>query len=200
KAGCVPELFPMMPGLLDCLQVRVDIASGDYVRAQGALQAVRQRYKDAIPLDVDLHIRLLAALLAHEDKGIVVAQKMLASVVAEASREHFLSPFAELRGELQELMDKAFGYLPDSDFKTALGQLYGVEPVSDTVGVLAEPISEREQSVLELIAKGLSNQEIADQLHISLHTVKTHARRINAKLEVKSRTQATVRARELGLL
>jgi LuxR family maltose regulon positive regulatory protein len=54
--------------------------------------------------------------------------------------------------------------------------------------------------VLELIAQGHSNQAIADQLHISLHTVKTHARRINAKLEVKSRTQAIVRARELGLL
>ncbi len=65
---------------------------------------------------------------------------------------------------------------------------------------LPEPISEREQGVLELIAKGLSNQEIADKLHISLHTVKTHARRINAKLEVKSRTQAIVKARELGLL
>ena len=65
---------------------------------------------------------------------------------------------------------------------------------------LAEPISDREQGVLELIAQNLSNQEIADKLHISLHTVKTHARRINAKLDVKSRTQAIVRARELGIL
>jgi LuxR family maltose regulon positive regulatory protein len=200
KAGCVPELFPMMPGLLDCLQVRIDIARGDYVRAHEALQSVRQRYKDAIPWGVELHIRLLEALLAQEDKGLVVAQKILISAVAEASKEHFISPFAELRNELQGLVDKGFSHLPDSDFKTALGKLYEVEAVNDMAGTLAEPISEREQGVLELIAKGLSNQEIADQLHISLHTVKTHARRINAKLEVKSRTQAIVRARELGLL
>lgn len=200
KAGFVPELFPMMPGLLDCLQVRIDIARGDYIRAHEALQGVRQRYEDAIPWGVELHIRLLEALLAQEEKGFVVAQKILSSVVTEAAREHFISPFAELRSELQGLMDKGFAQLPGSDFKLALGQLYEVEAVRCTAGSLAEPISEREQGVLELIAKGLSNQEIADKLHISLHTVKTHARRINAKLEVKSRTQATVRARELGLL
>ena len=76
----------------------------------------------------------------------------------------------------------------------------GIEGAVVVADALAEPISDREQGVLELIARGLSNQEIADKLHISLHTVKTHARRINAKLEVKSRTQAIVRARELGLL
>jgi LuxR family maltose regulon positive regulatory protein len=50
--------------------------------------------------------------------------------------------------------------------------------------------------VLVLIAEGHSNQGIADQLFISLHTVKTHARKINAKLGAKSRTQAIVKARE----
>ncbi|WP_459076678.1 response regulator transcription factor [Marinobacter liaoningensis] len=90
--------------------------------------------------------------------------------------------------------------MPDGPFKESLGRLYCVKTEAETVDALAEPISDREQGVLELIAKGLSNQEIADKLHISLHTVKTHARRINAKLEVKSRTQAIVRARELGIL
>ena len=97
-------------------------------------------------------------------------------------------------------MTKGFGQLPESAFKEALGEVFELREVAGTLDTLAEPISEREQGVLELIAKGLSNQEIADKLHISLHTVKTHARRINAKLEVKSRTQAIVRARELGLL
>jgi LuxR family maltose regulon positive regulatory protein len=57
-------------------------------------------------------------------------------------------------------------------------------------------LSIREQEVLVLIAEGNSNQGIADQLFISLHTVKTHARKINAKLGAKSRTQAIVKARE----
>lgn len=61
-------------------------------------------------------------------------------------------------------------------------------------------LSVREKEVLALIADGFSNQEIADQLFISLHTVKTHARKINAKLGAKSRTQAIVKARELTII
>ncbi|SDH64191.1 LuxR C-terminal-related transcriptional regulator [Pseudomonas panipatensis] len=61
-------------------------------------------------------------------------------------------------------------------------------------------LSLRELSVLELIARGCSNLEIGERLFISLHTVKTHARRINGKLGVERRTQAVARAKELGLL
>ncbi|MFP3977845.1 LuxR C-terminal-related transcriptional regulator [Marinobacter sp. KMM 10035] len=198
-AGCVPELFPMMPGLLDCLQVRLDLARGETVRARETLASTRKRYEEAIPWGVDLHMRLLEAILISEDKGPAAAQKILVSVVSEAEKEHFISPFAELKLELNELMARAYGQLPSTPFRDALGRLFAISGI-ELPASLAEPISEREQVVLELIAKGLSNQEIADKLHISLHTVKTHARRINAKLEVRSRTQATVRARELGLL
>ncbi|MDO6443738.1 LuxR C-terminal-related transcriptional regulator [Marinobacter sp. 2_MG-2023] len=199
EAGCVPELFPMMPGLLDCLQVRLDLARGETVRAREALASSRKRYNEAIPWGVDIHMRLLEAILVSEDKGLAAAQKMVLAVVSEAEKEHFISPFAELKLELRDLMEKAYNQLPVTAFRAALGHLFGIAE-GKLPASLAEPISDREQSVLELIAQGLSNQEIADKLHISLHTVKTHARRINAKLEVRSRTQATVRARELGLL
>jgi ATP/maltotriose-dependent transcriptional regulator MalT len=60
-------------------------------------------------------------------------------------------------------------------------------------------LSLRESQVLGLIAAGSSNQQIADKLFISLHTVKTHVRRIHAKLGVERRTHAVARARMLGL-
>lgn len=60
-------------------------------------------------------------------------------------------------------------------------------------------LSRRELDVLKLIVRGYSNQQIAEQLFISLHTVKTHAQRINFKLGVERRTQAVARAKELGL-
>ncbi|WP_159812306.1 LuxR C-terminal-related transcriptional regulator [Pseudomonas sp. 18058] len=63
----------------------------------------------------------------------------------------------------------------------------------------SELLSRRELDVLKLIAQGHSNQQIAEQLFISLHTVKTHAQRVNVKLGVKRRTQAVARAKELGL-
>ena len=54
--------------------------------------------------------------------------------------------------------------------------------------------------MLALIAEGLTNQEIATRLYLSLHTVKAHARNISAKLDVGNRTQAVARARTLGIL
>ena len=61
-------------------------------------------------------------------------------------------------------------------------------------------ISKREYEVLELIASGLSNQEIADRLFVSLNTVKTHSSRLFEKLEASRRTQAIEKAKSLGLL
>lgn len=63
-----------------------------------------------------------------------------------------------------------------------------------------EELSEREFEVLELIAQGYSNQEIADKLFLSIHTVKTHTSRLFVKLDVKRRTQAVQKARELNLI
>jgi LuxR family maltose regulon positive regulatory protein len=63
-----------------------------------------------------------------------------------------------------------------------------------------EPLSEREIEVLRLIAAGLSNREIADQLVVAVSTVKTHINHIYRKLDASKRTQAVARARELNLL
>ncbi|MBV4487365.1 LuxR C-terminal-related transcriptional regulator [Pseudomonas sp. SWRI153] len=64
----------------------------------------------------------------------------------------------------------------------------------------APGLSRREREVLTLIAQGASNQQVAEKLFISLHTVKTHARRINGKLDVKRRTQAVAKAKSMGIL
>ena len=64
----------------------------------------------------------------------------------------------------------------------------------------SESLSHREREILRLISEGLYNNEIADRLFIALSTVKTHINNIYTKLDVKSRTQALVRAGELDLL
>jgi len=65
---------------------------------------------------------------------------------------------------------------------------------------LVEPLSERELEILSLIARGASNKEIASQLYIAEGTVKNHVTHILGKLEVRDRTQAALKARELGLI
>lgn len=61
-------------------------------------------------------------------------------------------------------------------------------------------ISKREFEVLELIAQGLSNQEIAEKLFVSRNTIKTHSSNLFMKLEARRRTEAIRRAKELRLL
>ncbi|MCJ8169756.1 LuxR C-terminal-related transcriptional regulator [Atopomonas sediminilitoris] len=70
----------------------------------------------------------------------------------------------------------------------------------DPLPVSTELLSDREFDVLQLVAQGLSNQQISEKLFISLHTVKTHVRNIHGKLGVQRRTQAVARAKALGLL
>lgn len=63
-----------------------------------------------------------------------------------------------------------------------------------------EPLSARERSVLQLMAEGYSNQQIAEHLILSLHTVKLHVKHLLAKLGATNRTQAVARARALHIL
>ncbi|WP_166264368.1 LuxR C-terminal-related transcriptional regulator [Marinobacter caseinilyticus] len=202
----VPELFPMLPGLLDTLQIRFDLAGGNLKAAALALAGLKHGVSQSVqPFGMSLYSDLLNAIACQQDGKPEKANGLLKKAIEKAAEEHYLSPFVELKRELAGTIELMLSRLPPSSFVESLRHVF---PVNDAIQggslrapePLAEPISEREQGVLELIAMGLSNQDIADRLHISLHTVKTHARRLNAKLEVRSRTQAIVRARELGLL
>ena len=88
----------------------------------------------------------------------------------------------------------ATGYA--SELWEAFGPVSGPAPVP--AQLLIEPLSAREIEVLKLIEAGLSNQEIASKLFISVTTVKRHISNIYAKLDVKTRTQVVSRGKELG--
>jgi LuxR family maltose regulon positive regulatory protein len=79
-----------------------------------------------------------------------------------------------------------------------LDHLAGVEPGG--ARELAEPLSDRELAVLRFLPTNLSASEIGGELFLSVHTVKTHMRRLYAKLEVHTRSDAVARGRALGLL
>lgn len=98
-------------------------------------------------------------------------------------------------------------------FFTVLGVWVGLKLTKKKMVIITNPafqfdqsridslgISKREYEVLELMAKGLSNQEIADKLFVSLNTVKTHSSNLFLKLEVARRTQAVQKAKELQLI
>jgi len=65
---------------------------------------------------------------------------------------------------------------------------------------LIEPLSGRELEVLRLVIMGMSNREIADRLIISIGTAKTHVHNLCGKLGVRNRTEAAMKAKDLGLV
>ena len=101
---------------------------------------------------------------------------------------------APYQGNVESVVSAIDEFLGDAERSILVG---GVDP---TAQPLPEPISEREMQVLQLIADGLSNQNIANELFIATGTVKTHINRIYGKLDVKSRTQALAKARALDLI
>ena len=99
---------------------------------------------------------------------------------------------AAARGIAPKYVNKLLAAFPDSE-PAVISQ-------PPTAEMMVEPLSEREIEVLQRIAEGLSNQEIAQRLFLSLATVKWHTSNIYGKLGVKNRTQAVAKARSLGIL
>jgi DNA-binding NarL/FixJ family response regulator len=83
-------------------------------------------------------------------------------------------------------------------FDPSLG--LGPSPARDPALILVEDLTPRETEVLQLLADGLTNKAIAQRLGISDHTVKFHVNAILGKLDAQSRTEAVVRATQLGLI
>jgi DNA-binding NarL/FixJ family response regulator len=73
-------------------------------------------------------------------------------------------------------------------------------PKTATASALAEPLSTRELDVLRCLSRGMSNKEIGQHLNIAEGTVKNHMSQVLGKLQALDRTQAALRARELGLI
>ncbi|HEX9924605.1 MAG TPA: protein kinase [Anaerolineae bacterium] len=106
---------------------------------------------------------------------------------------------------INDVVQKATAKNPDQRYKdvlalaTAFREAAGLS-VSQTADKLVELLTPREQEVLKLIIEGKSNREIANKLTIELTTVKWYVTQIYHKLNVRSRVQAIVRARELDLI
>jgi LuxR family maltose regulon positive regulatory protein len=136
------------------------------------------------------------ALVALE-KGLVLAEPngFFRIFVDEGPPMAFLLYEALSRGLAPEYIQRLLAAFPDVESEQVPSQETRVSESE-----LIEPLSERELEVLELFAQGLTNSEIASQLFLSPHTVKTHSSNIYSKLGVHRRTQAVARARAIGIL
>jgi DNA-binding NarL/FixJ family response regulator len=115
----------------------------------------------------------------------------------EDARGQVLDLYRELAGRNRELHDLVQRLVSTSDESGRRAEVEAHGPDRD---VSVERLTVREQEVLRLVAQGQTNAEVAANLFVSVATVKTHIEHIIAKLGVADRTQAAVRAVELGML
>jgi LuxR family maltose regulon positive regulatory protein len=109
---------------------------------------------------------------------------------------HGAVPAPAKAGYVRDLLD-AFQYTP----RAPKGPIIELAPRPPSLAeALVDLLTERELDVLDLLAQGLSNKEIAGRLVVAPSTIKQHLKNIYGKLDVHSRTQAVARGRELGLL
>jgi LuxR family maltose regulon positive regulatory protein len=146
-----------------------------------------------------MEIRLLYSRY-YQDKGdIPTSLKWLSEALEFAAPEGFLRLFLD-EAPVLALLPQVRETAPDL-IDAILGQQKSLEDVeSPTQPQLPEPLTEQELNILTLIFDGKTNQQIADELFITLGTAKWHVHNILQKLGVNNRTQATIRAQKLGLL
>jgi predicted ATPase/DNA-binding CsgD family transcriptional regulator len=143
------------------------------------------------PADIAAWLAFVIQHQATDHQGKVRVQEMLALLRPQLTAE-------QIENAIQQGQAQTLATLVQS---VQAGLAAGVEePAVETPQPLIEPLTEREQEILHLLAQGLTNQEIADRLTIAVGTVKTHNHNIYGKLGVGNRLQAVTRAQELSLL
>ncbi len=186
-------------------QARAYLAQGDPAPALKLLEPLHQQAEARQWQDEQLKVLILQALAYHAQGEKINAAQRLDDALALAEPHGFIRifideglPMAKLFEMMKSEGKKQKAYT--QKLLEAFDSQQKIHPSSFILHPSIEPLSERELEVLQLIAKGLTNQEIADKLFLSLHTVKVHARNIYSKLDVKNRTQAVAKGREFSIL
>ncbi|MBI5304210.1 MAG: AAA family ATPase [Chloroflexi bacterium] len=197
-------------------RARVLIVQREFERAALSLQVLCERAQADVEIGTLVEASALLALARHGQGDAAQATTALIRALSLAEPQGYVRTFVDLgepmriqisefRLEIGEKSEKERLAKYADKLLAAFPPVAELQPnpeseISDLKSEIINPLSERELAVLRLIAEGLTNQEIAERLVVTLSTVKSHVYNIYGKLGVSSRTQALVRARERKLL
>ena len=184
--------------LLGLAPARLLLADGERSRATEELAGLRETASRAGWGAGEIEVRALQALAASAPTD---ALGYLADALEKAQPEGFVRTFLDKGKPMRLLLERLRSEGGDRrDYILSLLAAFGGSGKAPASQPLVEPMSERELEILRLVADGLSNQEIARRLVISVGTAKSHLHHILGKLGSDSRMQAVAKARELSLL
>jgi LuxR family maltose regulon positive regulatory protein len=196
---------------LELANIRLALQLEKYHGIASQLDGLNTRFSAQGRLYNQLEVLLLITTLHHQQKNAELAQQTLSEALAIDPEHVWLQPFVEqgsallpcyrqfLRGEHPPLQ---IG-LCQSAIKHLVATVDHIPQVSNNTPpemALIDPITPKELRVLNLVAQGLSNREVADKQSVSTETVKSHLKSIYSKMGVNRRTQAVNLARDLNLL
>ena len=182
--------------------VRLLIHQGRHDLALAILKRIDQQAEETGRHGDRVEITLLTALAHKGSDNSTEAFKALHDALALGSLGGYLRTFVDEEENLATLLRHASARISHRDYVKAILAEIGNSAVATPLSPLDMPdaLSEREVEVLRLVAAGLSNRDIGQQLFISEKTVKTHLSNIMGKLGVVNRTQAVDQGRQLGLI
>ncbi len=190
---------------IELILARVSLAAGRPADALRHLAAARRAATDQGRQHTLTACLTLTAAALHAQRETPKALAALAQALAQAEPEGYVRLFIEAGPAMADLLARVRG--PQQPYAERLrarwGPAGGQAPLAPRLSgeaALVEPLSARETEVLGWLAGGASNRTIADNLVISVGTVKTHISRIMGKLDARNRTEAVARARQIGLL
>jgi LuxR family maltose regulon positive regulatory protein len=185
---------------------RINPTKSGLAEVLAMLELLRVQAEMSMRVRSKLEVLLLLALVREKQGNYTGALTTLSEVLTLAEPEGYIRLFLDEGLPMLSLLRVAqrYGLAPEYIerlLKAADGRrvAYASEqsPRSDS---LKEPLTAREYDVLRLLCEGMSNQEIADQLIVSVNTVKKHVRNICGKLNVQGRMQAIAKVQKLHLM
>ena len=195
----------------DLTVARVRLAQSRPAEARSLLAAARVADEADHNVAELITIGVLEAAVAEAAGRHAAARRSLEGAVGLAAPGGYVQRFVDdgrsvahllplVRKAAPAFVDRVVAGIADAGGSSRAAKRLGPVVWKDAEGQLVEPLTTRELEVLRLMAQGATNADIADRLAVSLGTSKWHVGNVRAKLGVTNRTQALVRAQELGLV
>ena len=152
-------------------------------------------------IDIKILYSILYDLKGQREDGV----SSLIQAIELAAKENIITYFISKSDHLEDLLQEVYKIQATRETKIPRRFIENIQQAFKNRDLRIKKreeseLSNREIDTLKLIAEGLTNQEIADKLFISLNTVKTHLKNVNLKLDADSRTVAVSKARKLGVI